>query len=261
MRSAGSLQPRLLDLYCCAGGASMGYYRAGFNVTGVDCEPQPNYPFPFIQADALSLTYEFLFQFDAIHASPPCQQYSRGSVLARKRGKRYPDLYHPTKRMLEAAGLPYVIENVLGSPAKGIRLYGDQFGLGVLRERIFESNIHLVSHLSRNKQGSVRTGEYVTVAGNNKDTHRWADVMGIDWAASDEIKEAIPPAYTEYLGLQMRTWLNEHRGFLPVPHFVPVRKPGIAVWLRQDEKPGEKMSSSYSFNIPELIQLQMFFEE
>lgn len=261
MRSAG--QPKLLDLCCCAGGASMGYYRAGFKVTGVDLAPQPNYPFEFIRADFRCLTYDFLFQFNVIHASPPCQQYSRGSVLARKRGKQYPDLYPNAKRLLEAAGLPYVIENVLGSPAKGIRLYGDQFGLGVLRERIFESNIHLVSHLPRNKQGSVITGEYVTVAGKNKRTDRWAEAMGIDWAASNEIKEAIPPAYTEYLGLQIRTWLYEQRRFLPVPHFVPDKKPGLEIWLREDRLPPGSHPRRFSFEMsnfssPELTQQTLF---
>lgn len=254
MSSFSDRQPLLLDLYCCAGGAAMGYFRAGFKVTGVDIEPQPNYPFAFIQADVRSLTYDFLFQFDAIHASPPCQQYSRGSVLARKRGKQYPDLYHSTKRMLEAAGLPYIIENVLGSPAKGIRLYGDQFGLGVLRERIFESNIHLVSHLPRNKQGSVRTGEYVTVAGHNKNTSRWARAMGIDWAATDEIREAIPPAYTEYLGLQLRTWLHQSQGFLPATHFIP-HFSGIAAWQNQNEKRRE-IACDPEFQ--ELIQPMLF---
>jgi len=194
---------RLLDLCCCAGGGAVGYARAGFSVTGVDIQPQPDYPFEFIQADCLVLTYDFLLSFDAIHASPPCQGYSRGSILARKRGKTYPDLYLPIKRMLVAAGLPYIIENVVGSPLKGIRLYGDQFGLGVLRERIFESNIDLKCDLPRNQQGSVKTGEYVTVAGKHKATSRWADAMGIHWTDADHIREAIPPAYTEYLGRQL----------------------------------------------------------
>ena len=194
---------RLLDLFCGCGGAAVGYARAGFSVTGVDIAPQKHYPYEFIQADALSLDYEFLLSFDVIHASPPCQQYSRGSVLARKRGKVYPDLFLPVKRMLVASGKPYIIENVVGSPAKGIRLWGDMFGLGVLRERIFESNMPLKCDLPRNKFGSVTTGEYVTVAGRRGATRRWPDAMGIHWADTDGIRQAIPPAYTEFLGKQL----------------------------------------------------------
>lgn len=194
---------RLLDLCCCAGGAAVGYALAGFSVTGIDIAPQPDYPFEFIQSDCLVLTYDFLLSFDAIHASPPCQQYSRATFWARRRGKTYPDLYRPVKRMLEAAGKPYIIENVPGSPLKGIRLYGDQFGLGVLRERIFESNVDLKNDLPRNQQGSVKTGEYVTVAGKNKAVKRWPDAMGIHWTDSDHIREEIPPAYTQYLGRQL----------------------------------------------------------
>lgn len=202
--------PRLLDLFCCAGGASMGYHLAGFEVVGVDICPQPNYPFEFIQADALSLDYDFLMSFDAIHASPPCQRYSIASATVRKKyGKEYPDLYLPVKRTLEAAGLPYVIENVLGSPAKGIRLCGSMFGLGVIRHRIFESNILLDSHdLVCHHQGMVKTGEYLTVAGKHKKVNQWGQAMGINWAASHEIKEAIPPAYTRWVGGQLLIFLR-----------------------------------------------------
>jgi DNA (cytosine-5)-methyltransferase 1 len=236
----------------------MGYYRAGFEVTGVDVRSQPNYPFKFIQSDALKLDYDFLLSFDVIHASPPCQQYSRGSIPARKRGKQYPDLFIPTRRMLAAAGLPYIMENVLGSPAKGIRLFGDQFGLEVLRERIFESNMPLVADLPRNKIGSVKTGEYVTVAGKKHNTSRWAKAMGIDWAATHEIKEAIPPAYTEYLGLQVRQWLHEHRRFPPAPHFLPDNKMGMEVWQRSDEYLAN-MSSQVSHFDPTALEQQALF--
>lgn len=201
-------RPRLLDLFCGAGGAGAGYFRAGFDVVGVDIQPQPNYPFRALQRDALGMTYEELLSFDVIHASPPCQAYSNASLAARRAGRDYPDLYHATLRMLVASGLPYIIENVPGSPVKGVRLWGDMFGLGVLRPRIFESNLSLTVPPRQRTGGSVKTGEYVTVAGNGKDTSRWADAMGMNWAQPDEIKEAIPPAYTEYLGYQMIEYLE-----------------------------------------------------
>lgn len=203
---------RLLDLCCKSGGASVGYTLAGFQVVGVDIEPQPDYPFEFIQADVLTLDYEFLLSFDAIHASPPCQAYSKSSAIWRKRGKQYPDLYLPVKRLLVASGKPYIIENVPGSPVKGIRLYGDMFGLRVLRERIFESNIPLRCDLPRYRVGSVKTGEYVTVAGRNHSYTRWHDAMGIHWTDIDGVRQAIPPSYTEYLGEQLFGWLLDRVG-------------------------------------------------
>ncbi|MGH9692462.1 MAG: DNA cytosine methyltransferase [Candidatus Acidiferrales bacterium] len=108
-------KPRLLDLFCCAGGAGVGYNRAGFEVVGVDNKPQPNYPFPFIRADALKLDAKFLASFDALHASPPCQSYSD---LAKRNGNghEWPRLIEPVRKMLIKTGLPYVIENVDGAP-------------------------------------------------------------------------------------------------------------------------------------------------
>lgn len=199
---------RLLDLFCGAGGAGAGYFRAGFDVVGVDIQPQPNYPFRALQRDALLIDYDYLLTFDAIHASPPCQAYSNASLAARRAGREYPDLYRATMRLVAASGLPYIVENVPGSPVKGVRLWGDMFGLGVLRPRIFESNVSLAVPPRIRTGGSVKTGEYVTVAGNGKDTSRWADAMGMNWAQPDEIKEAIPPAYTEYLGYQLIDYLE-----------------------------------------------------
>jgi DNA (cytosine-5)-methyltransferase 1 len=108
-------KPRLLDLFCCAGGASVGYSMAGFSVVGVDIDFQPNYPFEFIQADALTLDPKFLASFDAIHASPPCQAYSD---LAKRNGNghKWPRLIEPIRKMLIRSGLPYIIENVDGAP-------------------------------------------------------------------------------------------------------------------------------------------------
>jgi len=134
--------PRLLDLFCGAGGAAKGYHDAGFKVTGIDINPQPNYPFDFIQADAMEIGLRFLNPgpfwrpFDAVHASPPCQSYSALSPLTTK---EHPRLVEPVRGMLIESGLPYVIENVVGAPLiNPIQLCGSSFGLGVWRHRIFE---------------------------------------------------------------------------------------------------------------------------
>lgn len=195
---------KILDLFCGGGGASAGYFRAGFDVVGIDISPQPEYPFRFLHRNALLCDYEFLSSFDAIHASPPCQAYSTAGNAARANGKQYPDLFHQTKAMLIASGLPYIIENVLGSPAKGVRLMGHMFGLGVIRERIFESNIPLTVPFSRSFEGSIDAGDFVTVAGNSKRAKEWNNAMGINWITDkDQLKESIPPDYTEFLGRQL----------------------------------------------------------
>ena len=133
---------RLLDLFCGAGGAAVGYHQMGFEVVGVDIALQPNYPFPFIQADALTLDQCFLAAFDVIHASPPCQAYS--DLAARNgNGDSWPKLIEPIRTMLSDVGKPYVIENVDGAPLQDyIVLCGTMFpGLRVLRHRLFESNV------------------------------------------------------------------------------------------------------------------------
>ena len=208
-------RPKLLDLFCCAGGAATGYHRAGFDIVGVDIVPQPHYPFQFVQADVLDLLPEFLESFDAIHASPPCQAYSD---LAKRNGNGHlwPQLIEPTRELLAASGRPYIIENVEGAPLKDyIVLCGTMFpGLRVLRHRLFETNFFvfgpphrqhpLVHTLDRRKAHYGRTDEwldYVTVTGGGNCTIAAArDAMGIDWMTKKEINEAIPPAYTEYLG-------------------------------------------------------------
>ncbi|MBX3082802.1 MAG: DNA cytosine methyltransferase [Anaerolineae bacterium] len=196
---------RLLDLFCGAGGAAMGYYRAGFEVVGVDIEDRPTYPFEFWRMNALHLDYEKLALFDVIHASPPCQQYSKSTALARRRGKTYPDLYQPVKAMLVAAGKPYVIENVMGSPVRGIGLCGTMFGLGVFRHRVFESNIPLKLPENRCLCSQRRIGKgYVTVAGDSCTKLEALGALGIHWRMSkDEVTEAIPPAFTEFIGRQL----------------------------------------------------------
>lgn len=202
-------RPRLLDLFCGAGGAAMGYARAGFDVVGVDLRPQPHYPFTFVQADALRLPFR-LEAFDAIHASPPCQAYSwsakRWTTIPRQ------DLVAPTRAQLTAAGVPWVMENVVGAPlAKMLTLCGTQFRLGVLRHRVFESSVLLFAPGRCQHTGTVQNGTYVTVAGHGGDNQKGRGsraakhaAMGIGWMADQELNEAIPPAYTEFIGRQLR---------------------------------------------------------
>lgn len=197
----------MLDLCCGLGGAAVGYARAGFKVTGVDLLPQPDFPYEFWCMNALALDYEKLRMFDFIHVSPPCQEYSRATAVPRKHGKSYPDLYRPFKAMLIASGKPYIIENVVGSPVKGIGLCGTMFGLGVFRHRIFESNIPLSLPATPCTCTSKRIGEgYVTVAGDASTKLEALAAMQIDWVSHKTLKwqvnQAIPPAYTEFLGKQ-----------------------------------------------------------
>jgi len=196
---------KLLDLCCCGGGASTGYARAGFDVVGVDIDPQPGYPFEFWQMNALDLDYEKLGLFDVIHASPPCHKYSKSTAVARRRGKVYPDLYAPFKRMLVASGKPYVIENVLGSPVHGIGLCGTMFGLHVFRHRVFESNVTLVLPDTPCTCSKRRIGAgYYTVAGDASTKAQGMEAMGLDWRLSKyQVRQAIPPAYTEFIGRQI----------------------------------------------------------
>ena len=192
-------RPVLLDLFCKAGGAGMGYHRAGFDVVGVDIEPQKRYPFDFLQADALTVS---LAGYDAIHASPPCQLYS--ITHARAGRPERPDLVPAVRHRLAAAGVPYVIENVIGAPlVHAVCLDGGMFGLRVIRRRLFESNIYLMT--PRPAFRPLNAG-LECVAGNGSGVgcrDRWRRAMGIDWMTRAELAQAIPPAYTEYLGRQL----------------------------------------------------------
>ncbi len=210
-------RPRLLDLYCGAGGAAAGYDRAGFDVIGVDNKPQPRYPFEFHQGDALTgpLMREFwegTLGIDAIHASPPCQAYSSLTAGTNK-GREYPDLIAPTRALLETTGLPYVIENVPGAPLHDpVLLCGSMFGLGVRRHRGFETNWPLMRPECQHeamprryqvfRHGAKYMSRYAPVygSGGGKEMAQWADAMGIDWMTHTEMAEAIPPAFTEFVG-------------------------------------------------------------
>lgn len=217
-------RPLLVDLFCKAGGAGKGYHDAGFDVLGVDIEPQPNYPFEFVQADALTFP---LGGFDAIHASPPCQAHVKGlgAVNARLgRTSRHRDLIPQTRARLVAAGLPYVIENVEGAPLLSpIKLCGSSFGLKVQRHRLFESNVAMLAppcahHLQTEKKywtsvsshrgGNRRTSTVVQVYGNGGGSDLWAEAMGIGWMTKAELTQAIPPAFTAWVGSYLMAALN-----------------------------------------------------
>lgn len=219
-------RPRALDLFCCAGGAGMGLHRAGFEVVGVDIRPQPNYPFEFIQADAL--TYP-LDGFDFVWASPPCQAHT--SMKTMHNAKDHEDLIPATRARLVASGIPWAMENVMGAPLKNpIMLCGTMFGLGVddaelRRHRLFETSepILLVPQCQHGARATI--GIYGGHARNRKrrtigvygegcrDSRRKMDrgvedfsiedgraAMGIDWMTTAELSQAIPPVYSEFIG-------------------------------------------------------------
>lgn len=216
-------RPLLLDLFCCAGGAGVGYQRAGFDVIGVDIVTRLNNPSPFLQADAMTLDPKFIAMFDAIHASPPCQSYS--DLAKRNRnGHEWPRLVEPVREMLVRSGRPYVIENVEGAPLLNpVVLCGTMFpGLRVLRHRLFETNFPLrapahpkhpkVHTFDKRKSHFGKTDEwrdFVQVTGGGNSTLAAArDAMGIDWMTKGELNEAIPPAYTEYVGRQLMAYIG-----------------------------------------------------
>lgn len=202
--------PRLLDLFCGAGGAAAGYVRAGFRVTGIDIKPQGGYPFEFIKGDAMSFGPGWIAErFDAIHASPPCQAYSTlGSSYDRT---KHPDLVGRTRELLQRSGLPYVIENVPGAPlVNPLRICGTGLGLKVQRHRMFEVTFPAwgvpCAHgqnawNSAYKHATGRKRRRVPVIGEWRVPKALQfEAMGIGWMTLEELTEAIPPAFTEHLG-------------------------------------------------------------
>jgi DNA (cytosine-5)-methyltransferase 1 len=212
-------RPLLLDLFCGAGGCAVGYHQAGFAVVGVDIAPQPNYPFKFHQADALLILDDLIagrlpWRFGAVHASPPCQAYTTMGQKHAATQAAHPALIAPTRARLQAAGLPYVIENVPGARREldhPIRLCGRALGLGVSRHRLFECSFPCMA-----LQCACR-GDEVPVYGKLDGRRVWTrsdgselraaktlpqarEAMGIDWMEWDGLTQAIPPAYTEHIG-------------------------------------------------------------
>lgn len=203
---------RVLDLFCCQGGASAGYVAAGFQVVGVDLNPQPRYPYPFVKADALEYVKEHGAEFDFIHASPPCQH---DSDCQRIRDNDHPDLIGPTRLALEATGKPWVIENVSGAVPKlidPVMLCGASFGLRTYRHRFFETSGwdlpspgHRKHSASTVKMGrALRPGDWYHAVGNFSGVALVRKDLGVPWMNRDGIRECIPPVYAEYVGRAFR---------------------------------------------------------
>lgn len=214
----------LLDLFCCGGGAARGYQQAGFHVIGVDINPQPDYcGDEFFQGDAFEMFYRIARSrpVTAVHASPPCQA-SSALTKGTNRGREYPQLIPQTRRMLSPLGIPTVIENVQGSDLRrDLTLCGEMFGLGVIRHRYFEvSGFEAVQPVHKPHRGRVRgwrhgqyhDGPYVAVygdGGGKGSVQEWQQAMGIDWTDDRKtLVEAIPPAYTEFIGRQIMASLK-----------------------------------------------------
>jgi len=204
-----------LDLFCGAGGVSMGLHQAGFDVVGIDIKPQPNYPFPFVQADALVPPVD-LTRFDMIWASPPCQAYS---MIAKNTASHpnAPDLVGRTRELLRRSRKPYVIENVAGAPLEfPFMLCGASFGLGVggldlNRHRYFESSEVILAPPCQHQPGKT-IGVYGNGTnswhrekhGRNFNVAEFREAMGINWMTRAELSQAIPPAYSKFIGEQLR---------------------------------------------------------
>lgn len=208
----------VLDLYCGAGGASMGYHLAGFEVTGIDIKHGKRYPFTYRRMSVLDLTPDDLQAFDFIHASPPCQTFSITKNLRIAQGKSTDklDLLEPTRKLLIESGKPYVIENVKGAPLiNPVQLCGSSFGLKVRRHRLFESNLPIkgseCDHKSQGRPVGVYGSMKDEIPNGGKTAESLAEgqlAMGIDWMLWGELVEAIPPIYTQYIGQQVKELLN-----------------------------------------------------
>jgi DNA (cytosine-5)-methyltransferase 1 len=194
-------RPRLLDLFCGAGGAGMGYHRAGFDVVGVDINPQPNYPFEFHQGDALTWPFD---GYDAIHASPPCQHYAN---VTRWRGNPgdHPNLIVPIRARLHLTDVPWMMENVRTPQLRGaFVLCGSIFDLPIRRHRYFETSGWAGYQLM-----SPCRHRGTDLAFMHKAERAYADAMGCDWMTNREAREAIPPAYTQWIGEQLLAHLGQ----------------------------------------------------
>ena len=208
----------LLDLFCGAGGAATGYVRAGFDVVGVDIVDQPDYPYTFVRDEALIYLSGHWRDFDAIHASPPCQA-SSALTKGTNNGRVFPNLISATRDMLVRIGRPAVIENVQGSQLRrDLTLCGEMFGLDVIRHRYFEAHGWAAvqpehpphrGRVSGWRHGTFYPGPYVAVygdGGGKGSIAEWQRAMGIDWTQDRRgLAEAVPPAYTELVGRQMLT--------------------------------------------------------
>jgi len=203
------MRPRLLDLFSGAGGSAVGYNRAGFEVVGVDLHLQPHYPYEFHQGDALKYLLEHYAEFDAFHASPPCQAFTNAQRI---RGNDHPDYVAAVRNVFRLIGAPWVIENVPGAPLRQpVTLCGADFGLRTYRHRLFESSAHIVRPCDHAEHSALlakmgrppKPDEYMHVVGHFSDVAAAREAMGIDWMSRDELAESIPPAMTEWIGRQL----------------------------------------------------------
>src|SRR5262245_9373455 len=219
-------RPVVLDLFSGAGGCGMGYSQAGFDVIGIDHVNQPRYPFEFYQADWAAGLAMFAIRADVIHSSPPCQRYSITNNLPNTKSEKHVDLLAPVRDALLKIGKPYIIENVMGAPLGfAVMLCGLSFDLKVFRHRFFESNVFLFCP-PHTPHGDRRIGVdgyacvaghgggttaskamWRTCAGEHRNKRAWEKAMGIDWMTRDQLAQAIPPAYTKYLGNQLLNYL------------------------------------------------------
>jgi len=207
---------KLLDLFCGAGGAGEGYRLSGFDVTGVDIQPQPKNPHRFVLCDALEFVKDNFHDFDAIHCSPPCQAYSKASKQWRKLGYKYPDLIFQIRELLKNTGKPWVIENVIGSPlVNPTFLNGSMFGLRIHRPRLFETNFPVPLLLDRCwtpiKMGrTVCSSGVVQPVGHFSGVEYVAKEMGCQWMGQKELSQAIPPAYTQFIGEALKKFIVDN---------------------------------------------------
>lgn len=216
------VRPTALDLFCCAGGAAMGLHRAGFDVTGVDIRPQPRYPFRFVQADALAPPFD-LTRFAFIWASPPCQRFT-ALLQARGLQDRHPDYIAATRTMLATSGVLYCIENVPRAPLRrDLVLTGCMFGLDTYRKRVFETNFFMMAPVPGKPFGPISRPGTETIVGHpgghsRRDRRgerrmrgtidRWRAIMGCPWMRGDELVEAVPPVYAEFIGRAAMRFLD-----------------------------------------------------
>jgi DNA (cytosine-5)-methyltransferase 1 len=210
---------RILDLFCGEGGAGFGYHLAGFDVVGVDCKPSSRYPFDIVSGDALLVLKSRHQEFDAFHASPPCQHYSCARTL---KGNSHPDLVAPVREALQATGKPWVIENVVGAPLRNATLLcGLMFGLNLYRHRLFESSVildfllHPPHHAPVQRLGHpLRQGEIMQIVGHVNGVPQARIEMECPWMSQWGLSQAIPPRYTKWVGEQLISALDAMEAIL-----------------------------------------------